>query len=194
MTNKKSNVHAMVECALMIALGTVLSLITIYKMPWGGSVTLFSQLPLIIVSLRWGTKWGLLTGFVNSLLQMLLGFAPPPTATLLAFIGVIMLDYVLAFTSLGSASLFANFTKKPALNAVIASVIVCILRFLCSFFSGVLLWGSYQSYYDWADGMSVWLYSLIYNGTYMLPELILTSLGALLLVKFMPKLFEKQGA
>lgn len=189
---KRTNIHALSECALMIAASTVLSMIKIWEQPWGGSVTLLSMLPLILVSLRWGTRWGLLTAFVHSLLQMLLGFYAPPANTVIAFIGVILLDYVLAFTSLGSANIFAHFTKNRTANACIASSIACFLRFICSFLSGALLWGSYQSYYEWADGMSVWLYSFIYNGTYMLVELVLTTIGAALLVRFAPKLFERQ--
>lgn len=193
MTQRKTNIHALVECALMIAIGTVLALIKIYELPFGGSVTLVSMLPFIIVSFRWGVKWGLLTGFANALLQMLLGFSAPPAGTVLAFIGVILLDYVLAFTLLGLAGAFSNVTKKRPFNIALGSVIVCVIRFLCSFLSGALLWGSYQSYYEWADGLSVWMYSLIYNGTYMLPETIITAIVATLIAVFYPKLFERQG-
>jgi len=192
MTQRKTNIHALVECALMIAIGTVLALIKIYELPFGGSVTLVSMLPFVLVSFRWGTKWGLLTGFANALLQMLMGFSAPPAGTVLAFIGVIMLDYVLAFTLLGIAGAFSNLTSKRPLNIAIGTAAVCVIRFLCSFFSGVLLWGSYQSYYEWADGMSVWLYSFIYNGSYMLPELVITTAVAAVLSAVYPKLFKRQ--
>ncbi len=192
MTKRKTNIHALVECALMIAIGTVLALIKIYELPFGGSVTLVSMLPFVLVSFRWGTKWGLLTGFANALLQMLMGFSAPPAGTVLAFVGVVLLDYVLAFTLLGIAGAFSNLTKKRPLNIALGTAAVCVIRFLCSFFSGVLLWGSYQSYYEWANGMSVWLYSLIYNGSYMLPELIITTAAAVTLSAIYPKLFSKQ--
>ncbi len=192
MTKRKTNIHALVECALMIAIGTVLALIKIYELPFGGSVTLVSMLPFVLVSFRWGTKWGLLTGFANALLQMLMGFSAPPAGTVLAFVGVVLLDYVLAFTLLGIAGAFSNLTKKRPLNIALGTAAVCVIRFLCSFFSGVLLWGSYQSYYEWANGMSVWLYSLIYNGSYMLPELVITTAAAATLSAIYPKLFSKQ--
>ena len=96
----------MVECALMIALGTILANIKIYELPNGGSITLFSMVPFILVSFRHGVKWGLFTGFVNSLLQMLLGFYAPPAPGLLPLVGMILLDYVLAFTLLGLAVVF----------------------------------------------------------------------------------------
>lgn len=190
---KKGSVHALVECALMIAVGTVLAQIKLFEMPYGGAVTLVSMLPFVLVSFRWGTKWGLLTGFVNALLQMLLGFSAPPAGTILAFFGVIMLDYVLAFTSLGLAGIFRKTTKSRVANIIIASIVVCALRFLCSFLSGVLLWDSYQSYYEWANGLSVWMYSFIYNGTYMLPEAVITAVAASLITIFAPKLVESQN-
>lgn len=189
MTTTYSRTRTMVECALMIAVGTVLGKITIFSMPYGGSVTLLSMLPFVLVSFRHGVKWGLMTGFVDALLQMLLGFYAPPAGTVIAFVGVVMLDYVLAFTLLGSADWFARFFRNRAVGVTVGTAAVCVIRFLCSFLSGALLWGSYQEYYDWAKGMSVWLYSFIYNATYMLPELILTTIAALLLYKAAPKFF-----
>ncbi len=78
MSKTYSKTRTLVECALMIALGTVLANIKIYSLPNGGSITLLSMLPFIMISFRHGVKWGLFTGFVNSLLQMLLGFYAPP--------------------------------------------------------------------------------------------------------------------
>ena len=173
----------------MIAVGTVLGKISIFSMPYGGSVTLLSMLPFVLVSFRHGVKWGLMTGFVDALLQMLLGFYAPPAGTVIAFIGVVMLDYVLAFTLLGSADWFARFFRTRAVGVAVGTAAVCVIRFLCSFLSGALLWGSYQEYYEWAKGMSVWLYSFIYNATYMLPELVLTTIAAVLLYKAAPKFF-----
>ena len=106
MSKTYSKTRTLVECALMIALGTVLANIKIFEMPNGGSITLLSMLPFILVSYRHGTKWGLFTGFVNSLLQMLLGFYAPPAPGLLPLVGMILLDYVLAFTLLGLAVVF----------------------------------------------------------------------------------------
>ena len=95
MSSSYTKTRIMVECALMIALGTILANIKIYELPNGGSITLFSMVPFILVSFRHGVKWGLFTGFVNSLLQMLLGFYAPPAPGLLPLVGMILLDYVL---------------------------------------------------------------------------------------------------
>jgi thiamine transporter len=187
-----SNTRILVECALMIALGTVLGQIKIFEMPYGGSVTLLSMLPFVMVSFRHGVKWGMATGFVDSLLQMLLGFYMPPAGTVLAVVGMVLLDYVLAFSVLGLASALARPFKNRTLAVGMGTAGVCVLRFLCSFLSGALLWGSYQSYYDWANGLSVWTYSLVYNASYMLPELLLTTVAAVLLYRAAPQLFAEQ--
>ncbi len=192
MSKSVTKTRTLVECALMIAVGTVLANIKIFEMPFGGSVTLLSMLPFILVSFRHGVKWGLVTGFVNSLLQMLLGFYAPPAGTVTAFIGVVLLDYVLAFTMLGTAVWFSHFFKNRVLGVAAGTAAVCVIRFLCSFLSGALLWGSYQSYYDWAQGLNVWVYSFIYNGSYMLPEMIMTIIGAVVLCKAMPKFFSAE--
>lgn len=189
MTNTYSRTRILTECALMIAIGTILSQIKIFTMPQGGSVTLLSQLPFILVGFRHGAKWGLMTGFANSLLQMLTGFWMPPAGTVSALIGCVLLDYVLAFSLLGIAGVLAKPFKSEPVGVAVGTAGVCFLRFLCSFISGFWLWGSYQSSYEWATGLPVWLYSLIYNGSYMGAELIITVIGAVALYKAMPQFF-----
>ena len=142
MSSSYTKTRIMVECALMIALGTILANIKIYELPNGGSITLFSMVPFILVSFRHGVKWGLFTGFVNSLLQMLLGFYAPPAPGLLPLVGMILLDYVLAFSFLGLACVFAKPFKNKLVGVAVGSAAVCVLRFLCSFLSGVLIWGN----------------------------------------------------
>lgn len=186
MSKTYSKTRILVECALMIALGTVLANIKIYELANGGSVTLFSMVPFILVSFRHGAKWGLFTGFVNSLLQMLLGFYAPPAPGLLPLFGMIMLDYVLAFSLLGLACVFAKPFKNRLLGVAVGSAVVCLIRFLCSFLSGVLIWGNLS------DGLPVWTYSLGYNASYMLPETVLTVVAVVLLHKAAPKLFQQQ--
>lgn len=175
---KKSNTVTLVECAMMIALSTVLSMFKIYELPNGGAVTCASMVPLVLVSYRHGLKWGVGTAFAHSLLQMLLRFDAPPAKTFLAFALVVLLDYVLAFTVLGCAALFGKPFHNRAASVAVGSACAVFLRFLCSFFSGILIWGEYAP-----EGMPVWLYSLTYNGSYMLPELIITVLVSLVLIR-----------
>lgn len=186
MTKTYSKTRTLVECALMIALGTVLANIKIYELPNGGSVTLFSMLPFVLISFRHGVKWGLFTGFVNSLLQMLLGFYAPPAPGLLPLVGMILLDYVLAFTLLGLADAFTKPFANRMVGVAVGTAAVCLIRYLCSFLSGVLIWGNLS------EGLPAWVYSLGYNGSYMIPETILTTVAAVLICKAAPQLFRAQ--
>ncbi len=195
MNTTYSKTRIMVECALMIALSTVLSMIKIIQMPYGGGVTPLAMLPIILVSFRHGTRWGLLTAFVDSVLQLVLGLNNLSyCATFLSQVGCVLLDYILAYSVLG----FAFAISKPFKNRIVGICLgvgaVCLLRLVCAWLSGMVIWGSYQAYYEWAANLPIWLYSLIYNGNYLLPETVLTIIGAVLLVKGAPKLFDRQAA
>ena len=172
MSKTYSKTRILVECALMIAIGTVLSNIKFFTLPNGGSVTLLSMLPFVLVSFRHGVKWGLFTGFVNGCLQMLLGFWAPPTPTFLYFLGEVLLDYLVAFMALGTAEFFARPFKNRMVGVAVGTFMAGFLRFMCSFLSGVLVWGNLN------EGLSAWTYSLVYNGSYMLPETLLTMVAA----------------
>ena len=169
--NTKRNVLALVETAMMAALAVGLELLCQFlPSPWayGGSISL-GAIPIIYLSYRRGWKWGLASGFVYACVQMLLGLSLPPANTFVAVALCILLDYVLAFTLLGLAPVFcAPFEKsgKPSVRIsgyVVGAVGASFLRFICSFVSGIILWDSYTP-----EGMSVWVYSLVYNGSYML--------------------------
>lgn len=191
MSINNSKVRILTECAILIAIGTVLAQIQIFRMPNGGSVTAVSMLPFILISFRHGTRWGLLAGFANSLLQMLLGgLYAPPAGTAAAMAGAILLDYVLAFTLLGLAELFSRpFGEKRRLMGVIAGTFaVCFIRFSCSFVSGFLIWGSLTE-----DGLGAVLFSLGYNASYMVPETAFTLIAAVALFKKTPALFDPQN-
>ena len=115
--------------------------------------------------------------FVYSLLQMLLGFYVPPANTWWALVLCIVLDYLVAFTIVGLAGLFAKpFGKYRLAGYCVGAVVVCLIRFVSSFLSGVILWGSYAP-----EGMNVWYYSLVYNASYMLPNAILTGVFAVVI-------------
>lgn len=180
---KKNTTLTLVECALMIAMSTVLSMLKIFELPQGGAITCASMVPLVLVSYRHGLKWGVATAFTHSLLQMVLKFDAPPANTIWAFIAVILLDYVLAFTALGTAAFFGKPFQSRAVSVAVGSVAVGVLRFLCSFLSGILIWGSYAP-----EGTPVWLYSLTYNGSYMLVETIITAVVAVVLIQVLDRM------
>ena len=168
--------------ALMIALSTALMWVSKFiPAPWlqGGSVTLASMVPIIICSITLGTKWGLCASLAYSFIQMMFGFYPPPTQTFSSFVMVILLDYVLAFGVLGLAGIFYNMLKKSRFAAPISGFIVTSLRYICHIFSGILIWGVYAG-----EGQSVLSYSIIYNGSYMIPEIIITTVVLAFITKF----------
>lgn len=185
-TNQTTNTRYMVEGALAVALAFILSLIKIYELPYGGSISL-EILPLILISLRNGTKWGTISGFTFSLIKLILGFSNVLYCnTLIAQIGCILLDYVLAFTVLGLAPLFADIVSKKSryIGVILGTVIAGLLQFLCNFLSGWLLWGSYA----W-EGYSAPAYSFLYNASYGFPNLLICVIVIAVLYKAAPKLF-----
>ncbi|MBR3502888.1 MAG: energy-coupled thiamine transporter ThiT [Clostridia bacterium] len=153
----------LVEGAIMVAAAQVLSYIKLWRMPWGGSITL-AMLPIVLYAVRWGVGPGLLAGFILGVLQFSLdgGFA----------IGwqSIIGDYVLAYTALGLAGL--AFGKKG--NVFIGSLIGGLGRFLILFVTGATLWAEYMP--DSFFGMTMtspWFYSCLYNLAYMLPNIVI---------------------
>lgn len=181
MKNQKTRI--LVECALMVALSTVLLYVKIAPWPNGGSITAASMAPIVFIALRHGPKWGLLSGFVFSLLQMLIdGISPPPTDSFFWFAMVVLLDYVVAYTILGLAPLFAKAVKNHRFAPAFGSVCVTLLRYCCHITSGIMIWGVYAP-----EDMPVWLYSVLYNGSYMVPETIITAVVVTLLVSSMKK-------
>ena len=170
---KHRNIRALVESSLLVAIGFVLSYITILRLPWGGSVTALSMVPILMIGLRHGIKWGLGGGFVYACLQMLQQFYPPPSGTVVAYIAVVMLDYTLAFTVLGLSGLF----RKNRYGMLYAAPLCLSLRFLSHFISGIIIWSEY------AGERSAWIYSLTYNGSYMGIELVTTLLAGIMLSK-----------
>ena len=159
----------LVECAILIAMAFVLSFIKIIDMPFGGSVTAASMLPIIIAGYRHGFKWGMITGFAYSLLQLLLGLEKVSYATsTTAAIAIIMLDYIVAFTVLGLLGIFRRNRHQTGV-LVIGTFVVCFIRFICHFITGCTVWAGVSI--PTADGA---LYSLLYNAAYMIPETVVT--------------------
>lgn len=182
----QNDVKKMVVSAIMVALSAVLSLIKIVEMPFGGSVTLLSMLPVALVSVMYGIGWGLGTGFVSAVIQLIFGITMDGllgwglTAQVLA--GSIVLDYLLPFTLIGLAGIFR---KYGYLGVCLGTALAVALRFLSHFASGIILWANFEEFVAFGQtwvGHPV-LYSLCYNGAYMLPELIITVIGTVLLFR-----------
>lgn len=174
MENKK--VLALVESAVMIALATVLSLMTLAKLPAGGSVTFASMLPIVLISYRHGVKYGLAAGTVYGVIQQLLGLNNLSYATGFASVlAVILLDYVIAFAVLGLGGIFRKKRgMRQSLALVSGAALASVLRYLCHVISGATVWAGLS-----IPTEAVLIGSLSYNATYMIPETLI-----LLLVLF----------
>ena len=178
MKENRKNTYNLTLSAIFVALATVLSLIKVYNLPLGGAVTLFSMLPIVMVSCMLGLRWGIGSAFVYSLVQLGFGIALDGVLgwglTPAALIGTILLDYILPFTALGFAGFAA---KKGTVYMCICTAAVIIIRFICHLLSGAIIFDI------WCEWENVWFYSLCYNGSYMLPELIITVVGAAIIFK-----------
>ena len=109
------------------------------------------------------------------------------TRTLVECALMIALGTVLAFTLLGLACAIAKPFSNKLVGVGVGMAVVCFIRFMCSFLSGVLIWGNLT------DGLAAWTYSLTYNGSYMLPETLLTMVAAVLLCRVAPQIFDRQA-
>jgi thiamine transporter len=160
--NKKPQILA--EIAIFTALATVLRVISIYTMPQGGSITLASMTPIIWLSLRRGPKAGIAAGILYSAIELM--FFPCVINPIQVFF-----DYPLAFGVLGAAAFFPN---RPILGSTIAIT----GRFLVHFISGIVWWADIS-----APNVNPVVYSSIYNGSYLLPELVISGIILFLLHK-----------
>ena len=172
--------------AIMVALATVLSMIKVIQMPLGGSVTLISMLPIIVVSITLGIGWGFGGAFAYSLIQLILGIA---SDGLLGWglsggqlAGCIALDYIVAYTVLGIAGVFGS---KNTGSLIGGTVLAMTLRFLSHFASGYIIFANFEQFAFFGKtfvGRPI-LYSVCYNGFYMLPELAITCVVVFILSK-----------
>jgi thiamine transporter len=198
---------------MMVALATVISFVCSlipvppFNFPFGGGITIAGMLPVILVAYLYGTRWGLLTGFVYSLIQMLLGhstvaglFLPVEEGGMQVWAALLIcfIDYILAYTVLGLGGLFRK--KMTAGKALVLGCVVALAaRYLCHIVSGAIFYGAWAEWFFTLDGIYNWigravletfrggslalLYSVVYNGCYMIPEMIITPIVAVLVLR-----------
>ncbi len=167
----RTRVRMLCEGALLVAAAQILSYVKFLELPNGGSLTP-AMFPVLLFAVRWGWKDGLLGGLVLGLLQFMFdgGFALGWQS--------ILGDYLLAFTALGLAGVFRG--RRWGIFA--GTVLGCAGRFLVHYVVGATIWAEYMPEEFLSMTMtSPWLYSLLYNGVYMLPNMVLALvIGALL--------------
>lgn len=207
---------------VLIALGTILSMIKVFDLPYGGSITLAGMVPIIILGYKYGVKWGIFSGLVYSILQAVLGattsqafagmYDPKNAAkSVINIVLMAFLDYILAFTVLGLSGMFKGKIKSDTASIVLGGGVAVLLRLCAHFLSGWILWGSYAEWFFTdvmnnsfgqsilsnysGQGLAV-IYSIVYNASYMLPELAVTVVvtAALMAVKPLRKYIVNENA
>lgn len=159
-----NNPKVLAEMAIFVALATALSFIIVYTLPQGGSITAASMVPIVWLALRRGAKIGITSGVIYGIIQLIvLPYVIDPIQ--------LLLDYPLAFGVLGLAGVFQ---KKPLFGAAVG----ISGRFIMHFIAGIVYWAPV-----YAPNLNPFSYSAIYNGSYLLPELVISGFVLYLLQK-----------
>ena len=215
MTNKTKRIT---ESAMLLAVAIVLELVSkmfIPEMPFGGQITLVSMLPVVLISYRHGVKWGLVSGVAYALLEMAIGAKTVAAAFQPGYFGdgvmllnafiMCLLDYLVAFTVLGLGGCFRNKIENKGLSLMCGSLVALGARYVAHIASGYILFSGWAEWFFTQDGFPAWganlvaslspgvlgfVYSLVYNGMYMVPEMVLTAVVALLLARI-PRIVTK---
>jgi thiamine transporter len=164
--NAFRDARVLTEAAISVALAFVLGLFVLFKMPFGGSVSL-EMIPLILLALRQGWRVGVVAGAAYGLLDLTIApFVVHPLQ--------LLLDYPMAFGVLGLAGLF----RPTVRGAVLGATVAVLARFFCHFLSGVIFFASYAP-----EGWNPLLYSAAYNAAYLAPSLAIVIVVVVVLLK-----------
>ena len=204
MATKTNQTKRLALTGVMLALAVILSFLKVFEAPFGGSITACSMLPIMIIGYTYGPKWGMLTGMVNGILQAIFGATMTGAYASQNVVGIILItciDYLLAFSVLGLAGVLKGRIKKPTVSFSLGIVIAGLLRLLCHFTSGCILYGQWaRSFFEesfvnsfsqkllanGSETVLIVLYSLIYNAAYMIPEILITVIAGTLLISLVP--------
>ncbi len=214
----RKKLYMLVESAFMLTMGVALEFISkmfIPELPFGGQITIVSMLPIVLISYRHGIKWGLFSSFVYSLLQIALGLKTVTAAFQPGYFGdsvllvnaiiMLLLDYIIAYTVLGFGGIFRNKIKNTAVSFSLGSIVALALRYVTHILSGYILFSGWAEWFFTQEGFPAWgttlvenvspnllgfIYSVVYNGMYMIPEIVLTAIAAVIISKF-PRIVSK---
>ncbi len=179
---RSTKIVIMIETAFMAALALILSFITLFTMPFGGSVNL-AMLPIILLSFRRGPAAGIACGIVFGLLNLM-------TGPYVVHWSQAILEYPVAFGLVGTAAFFsAWFGGRRVIGAVIAGIALAVaLRFAAHFSAGVIWFGEFAP-----EGTPVALYSFLYNLGYLGPSLLLILIVTIFLLKKGGRILQPEG-
>jgi len=197
--NRNLAIRKMVESAILIGIATLLNEFIKVDAPWafGGSITLGSMLPLVLVSWRWGIRQGLFSSLVFSLMQLLLGIRNVAYGqNAFQMLAIALLDYIVAYSAYCLGGIFKNKAENKSLALALGLVLAGTVRFICHFISGWMIW---DALWPNEEGLPGAVFSLVYNGGYMLPEVLVAVVIGLLLFSPLRKYWlgediQKQGA
>ena len=207
-----SKTKRLTTTGVLIALSAILAFIKVYELPYGGSITLAGMVPIIILGYKYGVKWGLFSGFVYSIIEAILGattsqafagmYDPEHAAkSVINIVLMAFLDYIVAFTVLGLSGMFKGKIKNDTAAITVGGTVIVLLRLLAHFFSGFILWGSYAEWFvtdvmnnsfgksilaNFSGSALAAIYSIVYNASYMLPNLAVTDVAILALMSVKP--------
>ena len=197
-----------VMLALAVILAMVCALIPFLNLPFGGGFTIASMLPIVLVSYMYGVKWGMFTSAVYSVLQIVMDLYLGKGSTLMALfmpnsdefmgyfaaVAILIIDYVVAYTVLGFGGVFRKRIKNKTLAIALGVVLALSLRYVAHIISGFIFYGTWAEWFfsqenfysigawilDSFSGKTLALiYSVFYNGLYMIPEIIITGVASL---------------
>lgn len=172
----KLNTKMITQIGIALALSAVLQLFRLYHFPQGGSVTLGSMVPILIIAFVYGPEVGFLAGFLHGMLTLILDpYILHPVQ--------LLFDYPLPSMALGLAGYFRN-------RKVLGSIVAVFVKFIFHFISGVAFFGSFAP-----KGMSAIVYSLTVNGSFMFVEGgLCVVIIAILPIKMLSTMLKKDGA
>ena len=213
----QTKTRKLTESAMLIAVAIILELLSkmfIPEMTFGGQLTIVSMLPIVLISYRHGVKWGFLAAFAYALIEMLIGAKNVAAAFQPGYFGdatmignaIIMciMDYLVAYTALGLGGIFRNKIQNPSLSLMAGSLVALGARYVAHIASGYILFAGWAEWFFTQEGFPAWgaslveslspqmlgfVYSVVYNGLYMIPEMIFTAIAAFLLAR--PQIIQK---
>ncbi len=197
----------LVKSSILIAIAVVLSLVKIIQLPFGGAVTLGSMVPIILIGFMYGKKWGVISGAVYGLLYMLTDMSVvsamfmPGDSQMVVWQGITIClsEYIGVGMLLGLSGVFKDKIKNEALAITLGALLVTFLVFVVHFVSGCIFYGAWAEWFfeQYSFGKSILqkyngfslvaLYNLIYNGSYMIFEIVISTIVSPILFKILSK-------
>ena len=195
--------------ALAMVLAMVCALIPFLNLPFGGGFTVASMLPVVIISYMYGMKWGFFSAAIYSVIQIVMDLYLGKGSTIMALfmpnsedfmgfgaaVAILIIDYLVAYTLLGFGGAFRKVIKNKALSLTLGVVLALSLRYIAHIVSGYIFYGAWAEWFfsqenfyaigGWilehfsGNALAV-IYSIFYNGLYMIPEIVITAVAALI--------------